>query len=281
MADLQDSLTTEFTDIAFTKVEWYANRAKAAYDDETQIRDAFPNVTKVNTIAEINVQYFIERFPDLKRTVITIRGTDNLTNVRDDAEYFQSKNAKLGIYVHKGFDEDTFLIYQAILNDLDKTDEIILTGHSLGAAISTLLMMYLHEDGFTLGPSINFGQPKVTNKKGASAYEHLPLLRVVDKNDVVPLLPQITLLDSIHGIYEHLGAEIILLDGLYYVYLDTHKAMDRSVGSFWKNLGDESLIDHKMVNYLHNIRSKLNDATPVSYDDREQYIPHTDQPESQ
>lgn len=256
----------------FGTVQWYAERASAVYQSEQAIKKAFPNTTGVYSLDHINVQYFIEQAEGEKRTVISIRGTANLANVREDAEYTQSKNDKLGIYVHRGFDEDTMTVYEHLKPKLDASHEIILTGHSLGAAISTLLMMYLEEDGFRVGASMNFGQPKVTNKKGVEKYGHLPLLRVVNEEDVVPLVPPVTLLDSIHGVYEHLGAEVILLQGEYFVYQNCHHAEKNSVGSFWKNLGHESVEEHYIANYLKNINAKLGLSTAIAYSDRKKYL---------
>jgi hypothetical protein len=141
--------------------------------------------------------------------------------------------------------------------------KIRLTGHSLGAAISTLLMMYLHNDGFEIEQSINFGQPKVTNKHGVEKYRFLPLTRVVDECDIVPLVPPITLLDSVHGVYAHLGDEIILLGNEYYHYLQEHNAERKSTGSFWRNIGHESVKDHFIANYISNISGKLDKSTEI------------------
>ena len=69
--------------------------------------------------------------------------------------------------------------------------------------------MYIHEDSFSVVRSINLGQPKVMNDHGVRMYGFLPLTRVVDENDLVPMVPPITLLDSIHGCYEHFGDEVI------------------------------------------------------------------------
>ena len=76
-------------------------------------------------------------------------------------------------------------------------------------AIFTLLRMYIYEDVFSVVRSIKLGQPKVTNDHGVGMYGFLPLTRVVDENDLVPMVPPITLLDSIHGCYEHFGDEVI------------------------------------------------------------------------
>jgi len=260
------------TKIDFEQILWYAKRANAAYQTEAYIKQTFPQVIQVATLPNIDVQYFVEVYPEKQLQVISIRGTANFKNIKEDAEYIPIKNPKLGIYVHRGFDDDATKLYTDLIPYLDKNYKVRITGHSLGAAIATLIMMYLHADGFHIDKAINFGQPKVTNKKGAATYNFLPLLRVADENDVVPLVPPITLLDSIHGIYEHLGREVILLDSQYYVYLEEHNAERKSVGSFWKNIEHESIEEHFMKNYLKNISSKLRDAVQVPYAQREKYI---------
>jgi len=239
----------------FNLISWFAQRADGAYKDEAFIRKHFPNTTRVAILKGIDVQYFVEYDERTNLQMVSVRGTANLKNAKEDAEYTESKNLKLGIYVHSGFDADANLLYQDIKPYLKKTAKISITGHSLGAAISTLLMMYLHQDNYDVGQSINFGQPKVTNKKGVIAFNFLPLTRVVDENDVIPLVPPITLFDSIHGVYEHLGDEVILLDNQQYRYLNEHDAERMSVGSFWHNLGHESIEDHYMANYLKRINN--------------------------
>ena len=257
-------------EINFKELQWYAGRAKAAYGSEKDIRQAYPKTVRVATVGSTEVQYFLELFPDKNLQVITVRGTANLKDALEDAELLQAKNGKLDIYVHHGFDSDTMKIYNDVLPHLEKEYKVRLTGHSLGAAISTLLMIYLHDDGFQIERSINFGQPKVTNKAGVKAYDFLPLTRAVDEKDVVPLLPPVTLLDSIHGIYEHLGDEVILLKDEYYTYLEKHNAERKSVGDFWKNLFHESISNHFMANYIKNIEDKFDKSVQVPYSQREQ-----------
>ncbi|MCH2058850.1 MAG: lipase family protein [Thalassotalea sp.] len=116
----------------------------------------------------IDVQYFLE-ITSANTQLVSVRGTANLTNSKEDAEFVKAKDKQLDIYVHKGFEQDAMAIYNDLLPLLDKTLPIQLTGHSLGAAIATLLMMYLHDVGFSIKESINFGQPKVTNKEGMCA----------------------------------------------------------------------------------------------------------------
>lgn len=258
--------------IDFNSVRWYAERASAAYKTEDEIKASFPDTVRVNQNGKTKVQYFLEFDQDKKRQIISVRGTDNLKNIKEDVEYVKSKNKKLNIFVHKGFDEDTIKVYQDILPLLRKDYAVRLTGHSLGAAISTLLMIYLYEDGFEIEKSINFGQPKVTNKKGVQRYHFLPLTRVVNENDVVPLLPPVTLLSALHGIYKHMGDEVILLKGAEYIYLDQHQSSREKVEGFWENIDHESVKEHFMDNYLKNIDSKLTSAVQVPYADREVYL---------
>ena len=264
--------TTDLNTVNFEQVNWYAKRAAVAYQSEQEIKDAFPDTVLVATTPDSNVQYFLEQDPVRHRQIITIRGTANLRNIREDVDYIQSRNPKLGIFVHNGFDKDTDQIFRELAPKLNKDYTTIVTGHSLGAAIATLLMMYLQEEGFLLGPSINFGQPKVTNHSGAQKYHNLPLLRVADENDLVPMVPPTDLLDSLHGAYEHIGPELMLLSGEFYTYQTHHQVEKDHVDSFWDNLGDESIKAHYMKHYLHNISLKLSTAKAVPYEKREHYI---------
>ncbi len=250
----------------FNEINWYAGRASAAYQSANEIQQKYPNTVHISYLESIDVQYFLETFTLEKVQVVSVRGTANLRNVEEDSEYLQSKNPNLNIYVHKGFDSDASVVYADLKPRLIADYQIKLTGHSLGAAISTILMMYLHEDGFSVNRSINFGQPKVTNSHGVEKYGFLPLTRVADDNDVIPLVPPITLLDSIHGCYEHFGDEVILLADKGYIYLAQHDATRRSIGEFWRRLGHESVEDHFMTNYLKSIGSKLLEAVSMPYD---------------
>ncbi len=264
--------TEEFTPIKidFENIDWYAKRAQLAYQTDTEIKQSLTNVIHTETLPELDIQYFIEQLPD-NRQLISVRGTANLANVREDLEYTKSRNDKIHIYVHKGFDEDTKAVFDSALPHLDKNQEILATGHSLGAAVSTLLMVYLHHEGFNVGPSVNFGQPKFTNKKGAEKYSFLPLTRVVNDKDLVPLVPPVTLLSSIHGEYRHLGQEVILLGGPHFVYLDSHIVTEKDLSEPWANLGDLSIKEHMIANYRIAIQNKATKQVEVPYKDRHEF----------
>lgn len=257
-------------DVDFKNVDWYAKRAQLAYSDKDEILKELDNVLYINTIPERDIQFFIEQLPD-NRQLISVRGTANLANVREDLEYQKSRNNKIDIYVHKGFDEDASAVFNSALPHLDKNQEIILTGHSLGAAVSSLLMIYLHHEDYKIGPSINFGQPKFTNLEGAETYGFLKLTRIVDRDDVVPLVPPVSILSSIHGEYRHFGQEVILLGGPYFVYLDNHIVTEKDLSEVWANLHDLSVKDHMIANYRNRIQEKFARQTEVPYERRHKY----------
>lgn len=264
--------TDEFVavDVDFKNVDWYAKRAQLAYSDKEKILKELDNVLYISTIPERDIQFFIEQLPD-NRQLISVRGTANLVNVREDVEYQKSRNKKIHIYVHEGFDEDASAVFNGALPYLDKSQEIILTGHSLGAAVSSLLMIYLYHEDFKIGPSINFGQPKFTNLEGAETYGFLNLTRIVDRDDVVPLVPPRTIFSSVHGEYRHFGQEVILLGGPYFVYLDNHIVTEKDLSEVWANLHDLSVEDHMIANYRNSIQAKFEKQTEVSYEQRHKY----------
>ncbi len=264
--------TNEFVKktIDFKKVDWYAKRAQLAYSSEAEIRSKLDKVLHVESLPALDIQYFIEQLPD-NRQLLSVRGTANLANVREDVEYKKSRNKNIHIYVHDGFDEDANAVFNSALPHLDKNQEILVTGHSLGAAASTLLMIYLYHEDYSVGPSINFGQPKFTNKEGAKQYDFLNLTRVVNNKDLIPLVPPVTGFSSVHGDYHHFGQEVILLSGPHFVYLDNHIVTEKSLASFWANLNDVSLKDHMIANYREDIQTKFSKQVEVPYRQRHKY----------
>ncbi|MEE4192412.1 MAG: lipase family protein [Halieaceae bacterium] len=258
--------------VDFESIDWFARRAQAAYADPAKIRAEYPDTVFVGSPAHTEVLYFLETRAGQRRHIVSVRGTDNLENALQDAEYLRAEDSELGIAVHRGFDADTRVIYADLKPRLDPQYDIYLTGHSLGAAVSTLLMMYLQKDGFRVVKSVNFGQPKITNKAGALVFQALPLTRVIDGKDVVPLLPADTPLDSEGGEYTHLGRTVILLDGPFYAYLSGLEAEQVSQGSFWRDFGDESVQAHKVANYRKRISGKIDGSEEVPFPDRYDYL---------
>jgi len=126
--------------------------------------------------------------------------------------------------VHKGFN-DEFQAFKKIIekenliqlkkhiphiNKITKNTKILLTGHSKGGAIATLVGCYLIELGIKKDnlEVYTFGSPPIGNKEFVEKYKNkLNIFRVINKLDPVPLISQ--LIDL-----KHLGKKIIL-DGRY------------------------------------------------------------------
>jgi hypothetical protein len=147
-----------------------------------------------------------------------------------------------------------------------------LAGHSLGGAVAAILTIYMIEDGVEVVRVVTFGQPRFTTADGVKRLSFLPLARVVDENDIVPMVPPATAIDPIFGPYEHVGPEVILLEGRDIVYLPSHDANRISVGEFWRSISFADLKDHEIKKYLKRIAAKAKGTIEVPYNEREKFV---------
>jgi triacylglycerol lipase len=260
------------TKIDFVELETYGLRAKAAYATEAVIRSQYPATVRVSTPGKTDAQYFVERDDKAKKQYIAIRGTANKRNILEDAEIRVREDLSVDIPVHAGFDSTARQLYADMKPYLKPDYKTYITGHSLGGAIAALLAIYLVEGGYDVEKVVTFGQPKFTTTEGVKRLGFLNVTRVVDENDIVPMLPPASLITRGHGIYEHAGPEIILLEGQDYVYLPTHDADRLSVGELWRSLRLADLADHHMDHYLSRLSTKKAGSVEVTYDVRENYI---------
>jgi len=241
--------------INFLEIWGYAQRAAATYQSDQTIRTQFGQDVFIKTMPELEVKVFVETHAEEKIQWIAVRGTDNLENVKEDVAYAKIKDPILGIFLHRGFEKAASQIYEIIKPHARKDYIIRLTGHSLGGAIAVILEAYFNHEGYQVGQAITFGQPKVTNKEGMEALGNLPLLRVINNEDPVPLVPPLTLLSDIHGGYRHFGPELVLLPApKSFLFLQQHDAERIDISSFWEHLGHEKPQDHHIENYLASIQ---------------------------
>jgi len=267
---LGSQVSTQKVDFAVLEAD--AQRARAAYRPPAEIQAAYPKAVRVATPAKQDVQYFIERDDKAKVQYLVVRGSANDINMKEDFAARVRKDQQIKIPVHTGFDDDAKAIWADAQPYLKKDYQTRLVGHSLGGAAAAILGIYAIEEGYKVQSIHTYGQPRFTTAEGASQLAFLPLLRVVDENDLVPLLPPGILVP-----YVQVGAEVILLDGPNYVYLDAPAAETLSEGDIGRNLAVADLKDHKMQNYIARIATKLDGAKPVAYNSREKYIPKTKQ----
>ncbi|MCI0428487.1 MAG: lipase family protein [Nitrospiraceae bacterium] len=252
----------------FTQALQYAQRAALAYEQDATIQKQSGAGMRISISSPLStgIKAYVG-LDDAKRVQwIVVRGTSNLINIRLDVDYNKVVDPRLQIPLHKGFADGALQVYQ-FAKPLLKTDyETRVTGHSFGGAAAVIVLMLLKEDGFKLGQAMTFGQPKVTNGDGARKYRTLPLLRFVNDQDPVPLLPPFELFAVLdEGPYQHFGPEVVLEDGSTYRLYTEHQAERLSVFSFWNNLKNFSIQDvpeHFISTYLTRIRQKLPAAPP-------------------
>ena len=252
----------------FTQVLQYAQRAALAYEQDATIQKQSGTGVRISISPplSIGIKAYVE-MDDAKHVQwIVVRGTSSLINIRLDVDYNKVVESRLQIPLHKGFADAALQVYQ-FAKPLLKTDyETRVTGHSFGGGAAVIVLMLLKEDGFKLGQTMTFGQPKVTNSDGARKYRTLPLLRFVNDNDPVPLLPPFELFAVLdEGPYQHFGPEVVLEEGSTYRLYTEHQAELLSVFSFWNNLKNLSIQDvpeHFMSTYLTRIRQKLLAGSP-------------------
>lgn len=249
----------------FDTIAEYASYAQAAYWPDEEIMQAFPDTVRINTPGENAARYFLEVSPADQTQTISVRGTHTFRDILHDIEFQLVPDFGSGVVFHRGFETAARLIYEDVKPHLNPNYRTRLTGHSLGAAVSAILLIYLQQDGYLVERSINFGQPKFTNVAGANLYSDLPLQRVVDANDVVPMLPPQFFLHPLHGAYAHVGEEVILLDGPYFGQLNDHDAERISIDQFWRDRDFASRADHHMARYLERIENKEGQAQLVDY----------------
>jgi len=260
------------TKVDFVELTAYAGRAKAAYATEAVIRDRYPATVRVSAPGKTDAQYFLEQDDRAKVQYIAIRGTANKRNLIEDIELRIREDLALAIPVHIGFDATARTLYADMQPYLKKNYRTYITGHSLGGAVAALLAIHMVDDGYKVDRVVTFGQPKFTTTDGVQKLGFLTLTRVVDENDVIPMLPPTTIFNRVYGVYEHAGPEVILLEGPHYVFLPTHDADRISIGEFGRSLDIANLKDHHMDNYLSRLSAKTSGAVAVSYNERENYV---------
>jgi triacylglycerol lipase len=257
-------------EIDFPAIYYFAQRASDTYKSNAEINASHPGTEWIATPGHNNVLYFIEHDHDRGIHTIAVRGTVDQTNWSLDEDTRGISDDKAHILVHEGFSNAASTIYGDLKQHLKPSYEVYLTGHSLGGAVAGLLAIYLHEEGYKIGAVVTFGQPKFTNEAGVAVYGHLPVVRVVDQNDVVAMLP-----DSTQGggaKFAHMGAEVNILAGPYYALLPPPEATRKSIDQFAHDATLISVPDHKIDWYLVNLESKLQGSQRVKYSDRQQYV---------
>jgi hypothetical protein len=139
-------------------------------------------------------------------SVLCFRGTANVWEWIGDAEAELEIRAPWRGRVHHGFASAAEDFLPWVQQALPPSGPLWVTGHSLGAAIATLVATELDAQGYVgVQPLYTFGGPRVGNAEFFDAF-WLKCFRVVHGDDQVPHLPP-----AIE--YMHVGHEIFVDDG--------------------------------------------------------------------
>ena len=172
-----------------------------------------------------------------KRLCVVFRGTDSFKDWMFDLRISKVK-LNDGSHVHKGFykqlKKEIIKLDTCLLDLLKKYPdyEVIITGHSLGAALATLYGYILSDKIKNNIKVISFASPKVGNKKFAKFFSkksNLEHYRFTNDNDIVPSLPP-----------------------MFNYY---HNGILTKLGN--KSRGFPSVKDHSIIYYYNNLRDKI------------------------
>jgi hypothetical protein len=227
-------------------------------------------------IPQTKCRYFIGTRRDEPTQEIVIRGTANWKNAVYDFEHNKVWDSRLGINLHHGFRTTALSVYEDVARFLRKDCSIVLTGNSLGAATALILAVYLDLDAYVIESVITFGQPKVTDADGAACFSHLPLLRVVDANDLIPHFPQSGPTLYPERPYLHVGPELTLLDCVYCCFRDEFEIFDGPAENLAYALRSQGLradlSEHRIESSITRLEPKIKEVVYVPYVEREQYV---------
>ncbi|KAI8946218.1 extracellular lipase [Xylaria longipes] len=200
----------------------YCNGASPVGSTVTCSGNACPDVTaagaKITATfsgSKTDIQGFVSTDAKNQVIVASVRGSHSLRNWITDLTFIQ-KGCSLvsGCLVHSGFatawDEisDTVIGAVQAAKSANPSYKIVFTGHSLGAAVSSLGAAYARQQGLAID-IINYGSPRVGNAAFAQFLSDQPGVeyRVTHLDDPVPRLPPIVLN------YAHTTPEYWLSDG--------------------------------------------------------------------
>ncbi len=256
--------------INFTEIRELAIYADAAYKAEAVIRALAESndysLDLYRTIPGIEVAFLLATNESSKTQLIAIRGTSSVENAMVNISLKLRADPATGVYLHEGFAHSAAQVYAELKPLLKPGYKINLTGHSLGGAVALILAMFIDADQLNVNQVVTFGQPKVTNIPGADKIGHLNVLRIVDPDDLVPLVPLFDPLDLKNvDVYWHVGKEVVLLEDTRYAILEGVSSMLRATKFTQKPLTEGNVRNHQMSAYLILIEARIASSEEVPY----------------
>lgn len=129
--------------------------------------------------------------------IISFRGTEPKEGTNDilaDLKAWRTQ-AEFGGKVHSGFKGELDKLYDRVVqwlvsySVLEQKTPVIVTGHSLGAGMASIMTARLKALGYTNISLYTFGSPRVGNTEWAKQLQDIPVYRFVNNNDIVCKIP--------------------------------------------------------------------------------------------
>jgi len=197
-----------------------------------------------------------------KLIVVAFRGTDasDPTDLADDAEFLQTKWDPGGL-VHRGFAEALDHVLSSLTAALNQLQcRTLFTGHSLGAAMATLLASIRPPDFL-----YTFGCPRVGNAEFVSTVNEVKNRRFVNCCDIVTRIPPENLGElkyTHHGVPIYIDRDGSISENPVADVIDRDRilgASDYLEEYAWRigNVAVRELADHAPINYLTAVAADL------------------------
>lgn len=222
-------------------------------------------------------QYLVATNPVTRQQIVAIRGTWTQTDddAKTDLMIAKAWDPKLRVMAHSGFLKYAQTVYADLVSRrlLQPGYQVLVTGHSLGGAVALLIGLYLYidaPDGVRIEGVYTFGQPRVFDNFGTTSWPEFSqrVLRTVDCADPVPTVPTGddlvnsfftgTYLGNREGAaYQHLGEQLILLDGAYWMpgSVDLFRPRKSVVNGTLDELFHHLPTDHDIAQYLARLQA--------------------------
>ena len=159
-----------------------AKLAKHAYNSQAAFKKTFKKDWKIKMFSHGGTECYVLSCP--KNYIVVFRGTEPTSweDIKADVQ-FRKKGG-----IHRGFKAALDDVWDDLFDDYNKNSEgkqLVVTGHSLGAALATLYSHRISDSNsvcYTFG-SPRTGTPKQTKKMVFTAY------RFRNNNDIVTKVP--------------------------------------------------------------------------------------------
>lgn len=192
-----------------------------------------------------------------KERVLSFRGTEIKQKSDVVADLKSGKNFDLnGTKVHAGFKAEVNKVWDEILVKIKQLDKskplpLIVTGHSLGAAMATITSSRLEHSGIYVKTLVTFGSPRVGTKEFVKSL-HVNHFRVINCCDAVTRVPLYIMGFRHHGTIVYLDFQ-----GNAHGYTGWRLLFDQILArkrALEKRELFSGIYDHFMNNYIYKLK---------------------------